>query len=150
MRHLALYHGVIPLFLKFDDDMEETIDAALRELVLRGHLSRGRLVAVVQSGRTPIWRKRHTHAIQVCEGHGARARARARWGGFRCEQGASCDRPHAGAAPHGDRGWRDAPGPAFDRRLTGRRLCPVPACQVRRVGKRHVGESQDLDSIEEL
>jgi hypothetical protein len=65
MRHLALFHGVVPLFLEFAEDMEDSIDAALRELVSRGHLSRGRLIAVVQSGRTPIWRKRHTHAIQA-------------------------------------------------------------------------------------
>jgi len=68
MRHLALYHGVIPIFMEFLESAEESIDAALRELVRRGFLSRNRLVAIVQSGRTPIWRKRHTHAIQVRPG----------------------------------------------------------------------------------
>jgi pyruvate kinase len=65
MRHLALYHGVVPIFMEFLDSAEDSIDAALRELVRRGHLSRNRLVAIVQSGRVPIWRKRHQHAIQV-------------------------------------------------------------------------------------
>ncbi|GBF88518.1 pyruvate kinase isozyme, chloroplastic [Raphidocelis subcapitata] len=65
MRHLALYHGVIPFHLEFPQSADDAVDAALRELVARGHLTKGRLVAIVQSGRVPIWRKRHTHAIQV-------------------------------------------------------------------------------------
>lgn len=48
MRHLALYHGVWPFHLNFTESFEDTVDAALRELVARGHLSKGRLVAIVQ------------------------------------------------------------------------------------------------------
>ncbi|KAI8477423.1 MAG: pyruvate kinase [Monoraphidium minutum] len=65
MRHLALFHGVVPIPMQFLDSDEDSFDAALRELVRRGYLSRNRLVAIVLSGRTHIWRRRHTHSIQV-------------------------------------------------------------------------------------
>lgn len=64
-RHLALYHGVIPLLLKFTDNAEETFDAAMSQLVARGYLSKGQVVALVQSGKRPIWRSAATHTIQV-------------------------------------------------------------------------------------
>jgi pyruvate kinase len=66
MRHLCLCHGVMPVRLApFPDTFDAAVDEALRELVRQGHLSKGRLVAIVQSGRAPVWRNRHTHAIQV-------------------------------------------------------------------------------------
>lgn len=64
-RHLALYHGVIPLLLEFTDDAEATIDAAIAQLVARGHLLKTQVVALVQSGKRPIWRSASTHTIQV-------------------------------------------------------------------------------------
>jgi pyruvate kinase len=64
-RHLALYHGVIPLLLEFTDDAETTIDAAIAQLVARGYLSKTQVVALVQSGKRPIWHSASTHAIQV-------------------------------------------------------------------------------------
>jgi hypothetical protein len=78
MRHLALYHGVVPIFMEFLESAEDTFDLALKELVRRGYLSRNRLVAIVQSGRTPIWRRRHTHGIQV-RGAGAGRRGGVVW-----------------------------------------------------------------------
>uniref|UniRef100_A0A383VLV2 Pyruvate kinase n=1 Tax=Tetradesmus obliquus TaxID=3088 RepID=A0A383VLV2_TETOB len=64
-RHLALYHGVIPLLLSFSDDAEATIDAAIAALVARGYLAKGQVVTLVQSGKRPIWRSASTHTIQV-------------------------------------------------------------------------------------
>lgn len=64
-RHLAVYHGVIPLLIEFFPDAEATFDAAISELVRRGYLDKDRLVAIVQSGRRPIWRSASTHIIQV-------------------------------------------------------------------------------------
>lgn len=64
-RHLTLYHGVIPLLLKFTTSAEETFDAAMGELVARGYLTQGQIVALVQSGKRPIWRSASTHTIQV-------------------------------------------------------------------------------------
>jgi pyruvate kinase len=60
-----LYHGVIPLLLEFTDDAETTIDAAIAQLVARGYLSKTQVVALVQSGKRPIWRSASTHTIQV-------------------------------------------------------------------------------------
>ena len=64
-RHLALYHGVVPLVISFADSAEETFDAAISELARRGYVQPDRLVAIVQSGRKPIWRAASTHIIQV-------------------------------------------------------------------------------------
>lgn len=64
-RHLTLYHGVIPLMLTFTDSAEVTFDAAMSELVARGYLTQGQIVALVQSGKKPIWRSASTHTIQV-------------------------------------------------------------------------------------
>jgi hypothetical protein len=47
---------------------EETFDAAMQELVSRGFLGQEQLVALVMSGRRPIWRSASTHSIQVCHG----------------------------------------------------------------------------------
>jgi len=44
---------------------EETFDAAMQALVARGYLGPGQLVALVMSGRKPIWRSASTHSIQV-------------------------------------------------------------------------------------
>lgn len=38
---------------------------AIRLLRDRGHMKPGQLVAIVQSGRQPIWRTASTHAIQA-------------------------------------------------------------------------------------
>ena len=38
---------------------------AIQELKMRGFLAGGQQVAIVQSGRQPIWRSASTHAIQV-------------------------------------------------------------------------------------
>jgi pyruvate kinase len=38
---------------------------AIQELKSRGFLKGGQQVAIVQSGRQPIWRAASTHAIQV-------------------------------------------------------------------------------------
>jgi pyruvate kinase len=64
-RHLALCHGAVALSLKFCETAEETFDNAISLLVQLGYLSKGRLVAIVQSGRKPIWRSANTHIIQV-------------------------------------------------------------------------------------
>ena len=40
-------------------------DRAIQELKARGFLAGGQQVAIVQSGRQPIWRSASTHAIQV-------------------------------------------------------------------------------------
>ncbi|KAK9863770.1 hypothetical protein WJX84_012254 [Apatococcus fuscideae] len=64
-RRLALYHGVTALYIKFQPDAESTFDMAIQELQARGFLKGGQLVAIVQSGRDPIWRSASQHAIQV-------------------------------------------------------------------------------------
>lgn len=142
MRHLALYHGVIPFALTFDpDSFEDTTDAALRLLVARGHLAKGRLVAIVQSGRTPIWRKRHQHAIQARRARGGagddklgKALGAGRAVAQRALPRAGPSLEHATLAP---------PDP--------RTPLPPPSLQVRRVEKRHLAPSPEGDSsIEDL
>ena len=39
--------------------------SAIAELKQRGYVSGGQQVAIVQSGKQPIWRAASTHAIQV-------------------------------------------------------------------------------------
>ena len=39
--------------------------SAIQELKQRGYVRGGQQVAIVQSGRQPIWRSASTHAIQV-------------------------------------------------------------------------------------
>lgn len=64
-RRLSLYHGVVALRLNFQDNADSTFDSAIRELVVRGFVQEGQQVAVVLSGRKPIWRSASTHGIQV-------------------------------------------------------------------------------------
>lgn len=64
-RRLALYHGVTALHMSFSEQAEVTFDRAIHELKRRGLVQGGQQVAIVQSGRQPIWRSSSTHAIQV-------------------------------------------------------------------------------------
>ncbi|CAI5977510.1 unnamed protein product [Closterium sp. NIES-64] len=64
-QHLALYHGVRALYMPFSADAEDTFNEALRILLKRGMVQPGDDVALVQSGRQPIWRSESTHHIQV-------------------------------------------------------------------------------------
>ncbi|KAG0602608.1 hypothetical protein M758_10G026900 [Ceratodon purpureus] len=62
---LALYHGVRALHIHFTNDAEETFVNALSILQKKGMVQDGEEVALVQSGRQPIWRAEYTHHIQV-------------------------------------------------------------------------------------
>ncbi|GAB4826296.1 putative protein kinase YGL059W [Ancistrocladus abbreviatus] len=64
-QRLALYQGVCPIYMKFSDDAEETFSNALTLLQKQGMVKEGEEVALVQSGRQPIWRSPYTHNIQV-------------------------------------------------------------------------------------
>lgn len=64
-RRLALYHGITALYMPFSPDADQTFDKAIEELKARGYVKGGQQVAIVQSGRQPIWRSASTHAIQV-------------------------------------------------------------------------------------
>lgn len=64
-RRLALYHGVVALYMRFSEQQEVTFDRALNMLKERGHVRGGQMVALVQSGRRAIWRAASTHVIQV-------------------------------------------------------------------------------------
>jgi len=64
-QRLALYHGVRALYMDFTEDAEETFSKALNQLKDRGAVKEGEDVALVQSGRQPIWRTESTHHIQV-------------------------------------------------------------------------------------
>jgi len=66
-QRLSLYHGVVPLFMPglAAVPLEEAIDGAMAELVSKGLLAAREHVAVVQSGRRPIWRAPSTHVIQL-------------------------------------------------------------------------------------
>ena len=64
-RRLALYNGVTALRMPFGPAADATFDAAIAELKARGYVRGGQQVAIVQSGRQPIWRQASTHAIQV-------------------------------------------------------------------------------------
>ncbi|KAH0978839.1 hypothetical protein GBA52_006016 [Prunus armeniaca] len=57
-QRLALYQGVCPIYMEFTDD-------ALTVLQKQGMVKEGEEVALVQSGRQPIWRIQSTHNIQV-------------------------------------------------------------------------------------
>ncbi|GJT95342.1 plastidial pyruvate kinase 2-like protein, partial [Tanacetum coccineum] len=61
---LALYQGVCPIYMKFSDDAEATFANALTVLKNQGMLKEGEHVALLQSGRQPIWRFQSTHNIQ--------------------------------------------------------------------------------------
>ncbi|KAJ6881589.1 hypothetical protein NC651_028245 [Populus alba x Populus x berolinensis] len=64
-QRLALYQGVCPIYMQFSDDAEETFANALSVLKNQGMVKEGEEVALVQSGRQPIWRFQSTHNIQV-------------------------------------------------------------------------------------
>ncbi|KAG6752769.1 hypothetical protein POTOM_042807 [Populus tomentosa] len=64
-QRLALYQGVCPIYMQFSDDAEETFANALTVLKNQGMVKEGEEVALVQSGRQPIWRFQSTHNIQV-------------------------------------------------------------------------------------
>ncbi|OWM79611.1 hypothetical protein CDL15_Pgr023023 [Punica granatum] len=64
-QRLALYQGVCPIYMEFSDDAEETFVRALTLLQNQGMVKEGEEVALVQSGRQPIWRFQSTHNIQV-------------------------------------------------------------------------------------
>ncbi|CAN6443893.1 unnamed protein product [Victoria cruziana] len=64
-QRLALYQGVCPICIKFSDDAEETFEAALSFLKSYGMVKEGEQIALLQSGRQPIWRSHTTHDIQV-------------------------------------------------------------------------------------
>jgi len=51
--------------MEFLPDAEDTFNAAMEILKDRGFVSGGQLLAVVQSGRQPIWRSSSMHGIQV-------------------------------------------------------------------------------------
>ncbi|KAK7343719.1 hypothetical protein VNO77_12700 [Canavalia gladiata] len=64
-QRLALYQGVCPIYMEFSEDAEETFTRALNLLQKQGMVKAGEEVALVQSGRQPIWRFQSTHNIQV-------------------------------------------------------------------------------------
>ncbi|XP_020582840.1 pyruvate kinase isozyme G, chloroplastic-like [Phalaenopsis equestris] len=64
-QRLALYHGVVPIYMKFSDDIEETFSRATNFLLKGGFLRSGEYVTLVQSGARTIWRNEFSHHIQV-------------------------------------------------------------------------------------
>ncbi|KFM29270.1 Pyruvate kinase isozyme G, chloroplastic [Auxenochlorella protothecoides] len=64
-RRMALLHGVTAIYTRFSEKAAVTFDAAIEELKQRGYVKGGQLVAIVQSGRQPIWRSSSTHSIAV-------------------------------------------------------------------------------------
>ncbi|KAK9266907.1 hypothetical protein L1049_027166 [Liquidambar formosana] len=64
-QRLALYHGVMPIYMQFSDDAEETFSRAINLLLNKDLLKEGEHVTLVQSGAQPIWRQESTHHIQV-------------------------------------------------------------------------------------
>ncbi|CAL1399416.1 unnamed protein product [Linum trigynum] len=66
-QRLVLYQGVMPIYMEFSNDAEETFSRAHRLLVDKGLLVEGQHVTLVQSGAQPIWREESTHHIQVRE-----------------------------------------------------------------------------------
>ncbi|CAA0843076.1 Plastidial pyruvate kinase 2 [Striga hermonthica] len=64
-QRLALYQGVCPIHMEFSADAEETFGNALDLLRKQEMVKEGEQVALVQSGRQPIWRSQSTHNIQV-------------------------------------------------------------------------------------
>ncbi|KAK8703196.1 hypothetical protein V6N13_021522 [Hibiscus sabdariffa] len=64
-QRLALYQGVIPIYMEFSDDAEDTFSRALKLLVDKNLLTEGESFTLVQSGAQPIWRHESTHHIQV-------------------------------------------------------------------------------------
>lgn len=64
-QRLAIYHGVMPIYMEFSDDSEETFSRALKLLLSKKLINEGQHVTLVQSGAQPIWRQESTHHIQV-------------------------------------------------------------------------------------
>lgn len=64
-QRLMLYHGVMPIYMEFSDDAEETFSRALKILLDKNLVMEGQYVTLVQSGAQPIWRHESTHHIQV-------------------------------------------------------------------------------------
>ncbi|KAG6534224.1 hypothetical protein ZIOFF_008110 [Zingiber officinale] len=64
-KRLTLYHGVMPIYMQFSADAEETFSRALNVLLSHGQLKDGEDVTLVQSGVHSIWRRKSTHHIQV-------------------------------------------------------------------------------------
>ncbi|XP_076928043.1 pyruvate kinase isozyme G, chloroplastic-like [Bidens hawaiensis] len=64
-QRLILYHGVMPIYMEFSDDAEETFSRALKILVDKSLVKEGQYITLVQSGAQPIWRQESTHHIQV-------------------------------------------------------------------------------------
>ncbi|KAI9089323.1 hypothetical protein K1719_029602 [Acacia pycnantha] len=64
-QRLALYHGVMPIYMQFSNDAEETFSRALKLLLSKGLVEEGQHVTLVQSGAQPIWREESIHHIQV-------------------------------------------------------------------------------------
>ncbi|XP_057798592.1 plastidial pyruvate kinase 2 [Salvia miltiorrhiza] len=64
-QRLALYQGVCPIHMEFSTDAEETFTNALALLQKQGLVKEGENIAVVQSGKQPIWRSESTHNIQL-------------------------------------------------------------------------------------
>uniref|UniRef100_A0A1J3DLG7 Pyruvate kinase n=1 Tax=Noccaea caerulescens TaxID=107243 RepID=A0A1J3DLG7_NOCCA len=65
MQRLALYQGVMPIYMEFSDDAEDTYARSLKLLQDEDMLKEGQHVTLVQSGAQPIWREESTHLIQV-------------------------------------------------------------------------------------
>lgn len=64
-QRLALYQGVCPIYMNFAKDAEKSFSEALSHLLEHGMVKEGEEVALLQSGRQPIWRSQSTHNIQV-------------------------------------------------------------------------------------
>ncbi|XP_052169649.1 pyruvate kinase isozyme G, chloroplastic-like [Oryza glaberrima] len=64
-QRLALYQGVVPIYMKFSDDAEETFSRAISSLLSAQFVKEGDYVTLVQSGVKSIWREESTHHIQV-------------------------------------------------------------------------------------
>ncbi|KAH7687327.1 Pyruvate kinase protein [Dioscorea alata] len=64
-QRLALYHGVLPIYMQFSGDVEETFARAIKRLLDGKFLKQGDFVTLVQSGTHSIWRQESTHHIQV-------------------------------------------------------------------------------------
>ncbi|XP_064977183.1 pyruvate kinase isozyme G, chloroplastic-like isoform X4 [Musa acuminata AAA Group] len=64
-QRLSLYHGVLPIYMQFSSDAEETFSRAIKFLLGHGHLKDGEYVTLVQSGIHSIWRRQSTHHLQV-------------------------------------------------------------------------------------
>uniref|UniRef100_A0A803L5X2 Pyruvate kinase n=1 Tax=Chenopodium quinoa TaxID=63459 RepID=A0A803L5X2_CHEQI len=64
-QRLSIYHGVMPIYMEFSDDAEETFSRALKMLTSKALVKEGQHVTLVQSGAQPIWRQESSHHIQV-------------------------------------------------------------------------------------